>query len=192
MPTTYLLNKKETRTRKQWLIMTFLGQMGLPLIAFVLCLFSGNFPLAIKGTLILIFSTAFFYFAYYCAYKKHGTIYLAFNLVGIVFLVLQVLYEMREYHSLNIGEIILGLSICAFLAWEFILSFKLRKINKKLQIQVPISMDPLLLFPLFEAKNIEELDKNYVKLLQNWPIFEPTLSKVYTEKKVRLAAALET
>jgi hypothetical protein len=88
----------------------------------------------------LIISALFFWWIYHCAYKKHGTMLLTFQLICaaivLVFFSIMLLGSIISKNFVNpltpVFNILHLLNVCLS-TWWYILSVKLRKVNKKLQ-----------------------------------------------------------
>lgn len=134
-----ILNESERKTRKRWLILTIIScflRSALLILIGTVYLFITNDPF--KEILSYFFSCFFlmtldtlqFWWVYHCAYKKRGTALLLFFLITSPLLLIYFLWLIVIGQALGpkIGFTIL----LSFSTWWYILSYKLRNINKKL------------------------------------------------------------
>ena len=188
------IDQKEIKNRKQWLIATIVCWGSYPLLAlFFLAKLPQKPPLYnggwIQPVTYVLFNVTLFWVIWHCAYKKPGTKLLMFWLItGPIQVLLSSLnFFEKSWNVWNKVGLILNLS---FFIWWYIQSIKLRKINKKIQIQkYPEYIKSLQL--LNEMTSREKLDEEFSKLIRNWPQFERTSSKEYKLKKDCLSRKVE-
>lgn len=145
-----ILSLSELRMRKLWrnfyLFITVLGLIYSALSPFLLFLVNAEKSLGreeIIGLMIaslfgIICSALFSYFFYYCAYKKAGTRLLTFNLfLTPIFLVIVVIV-LFSGPLLLLSIVGAGLVVPGIF---YVLSWKLRKINKKLRLSLSCPKD---------------------------------------------------
>lgn len=175
------MSEKDKKTRRHWLIATLVYFLGFPALLFLMFVILAGDRLATIALfgLILILSSIPFWIIYHCAYRKPGTKWLMFYLIILPIQFVSSLQSLREDPRAWLG-IIIGLPICI---WWYVLSLKLRKINKS---QQPHKQDPQYLkavHALKSAKTMEELEWQFSNLMKEWPQFEAFSSKEYSLRK---------
>lgn len=166
------LTVSEKRTRKHWII-----GFWLTIILGCVGLFSGEGSMSIGASFLGMF------ILYYCAYKKHGTGWLSFQLyVGIplsLIAMIKDLIAVGDAISVCVYLVILGLQI-----YWYVLGFKLLDINKRFQKELNrcVHFNSVL----ENCSDLEELDKQYFRLIRRKPVIEQSLTEVYKKRKLEL------
>lgn len=185
------LSAKDQKVRKQWLIallvfsapylLAILAVLGMGAYGY----FSGDSSLnnlvfyAIVGFLAL--SLLGVYIPYRCAYKSPGLILLTIYLIFVPLMVLMNVYRLWR-NGFDIIPFVFFLFGTAISAWWYILSFKLRKINKNLRAQRHAPKEYTKALTLMkEAQTLEDLNRHFSHLVREWPQYEPTSSLAHQE-----------
>ncbi len=136
---THIFTPKEKSLRKQWLVFSLIAIVAWPIVTLGFLAYV-NFKTAVPASIyfvyisVILITAAVFYILYKCAYKKPGIRFLTFCLIVGPLLKLQgAVGTLKQAHD---NTTLLALIInLAFYAWWFILSLKLRKMNKAIQHQ---------------------------------------------------------
>ena len=182
------MTEKDKKTRRHWLIATLVYFLGFPALLFLIFVILAGDRLATIAlfAFILILSSIPFWIIYHCAYRKPGTKWLMFYLITVPIQFVSSLPSLRDDPRAWLG-IVICLPICI---WWYVLSLKLRKINK---LQQPRKQDPQYLkavHALKSAKTMEELEWQFSHLMKEWPQFETFSSKEYSLRKREFNQAL--
>ena len=162
----------ENKIRKKWLFLSVMvpaGVCGCAIIFAICTLFIFSSFMAIIGIFLLsLLPAGIFYMYYRCAYKNPGTILLQLMMIGISLNLLTAFFN-PEYLALKKTSVVFSWFILIVLFWDIIIfyySYKLRKINKKMQerklIASPVYVNALSVFST--ATNLEELNEQFTKL----------------------------
>ncbi|HSX14014.1 MAG TPA: hypothetical protein VLE96_06330 [Chlamydiales bacterium] len=127
------MTDKDRMTRKLWLLSAIIITIGNMIFTYSQQMLPELSSLHLFVMAIVFFTTfVMMYIYYYCAYKKPGTKLLTFSLVAIpiswianvfIFFLTNVPLSQSGLHPLQLIPAI----------WLYVLSWKMRKINKKLQ-----------------------------------------------------------
>lgn len=191
----YEITESEEKTRKWWLASNALYSFFVGLN-----MFSAETPLTINILMFFIVFLSNFSIPYYFIYKKHGTRLLTFWLASIFLLLilnfpallvaLSVLaFKLSSNAEKNIFEYLLRIGFLAFGVWDGVLSYKLRKVNKKIQLQALITPEGYRKTEesILEVKSLEELGLRFKEGIQEWPNhFSAAISSVYNKKRKEL------
>jgi hypothetical protein len=184
------ISQKEINQRSDWLIAT-IASFGLcPLLAITsFAKLSENTDLFNNIWYQLAASTfgslVSFWLIWHCAYKKPGTKLLTSCLIlapiDALLLALNLFQE-----PWNIWNTVVNVINASIFLWWYIQCIKLKRINKKIQLQShPEYVESLQL--LKGQTSRESLDHEFFKLIRTWPQFERTSSKEYKLKKAELS-----
>jgi len=183
------------KDRKQWLIATIVFFILYPLLVLV---FLAIFPEQRTPTYVDVWYVPLAYtltnltllwIIWHFAYKNQGTALLTCWLIwGPIRVLLSTTGLFKESWTPWVFiENVLDLSIYA---WWYILSLRLRRMNKKKQVpSCPEYIESLQV--LKEQTSRESLNEEFSKLIRNWPQFEPTSSKEYKLKKTELSGKIQ-
>ncbi len=138
-----MIDKTDEKTRKQWLI-SFLAITILNQIYVIFNTLSSdpipNMPIWFNPYMMainLILPTLFSWATYHCAYKKPGTKLLTFLLISspVGIILTAVLFSLGKLPQIAESRAIMSITLLQQAAglWLFILNWKMRTINKKLQ-----------------------------------------------------------
>ncbi len=119
------VTKAEYKTRKQWLISTLIMQGFAPL----LLLLGLPFPLEQKEIVMLLGPLLSLWILYHCAYRNCGIKWLT---LVLILSPLGILRALNEIPSHNFSTICFDTIQIALYIWWYILSLRLRKLNKKI------------------------------------------------------------
>jgi hypothetical protein len=185
----------ENKIRKKWLFWSTMLPaviLGCFIIFAIFSFFISSNFMAMGGILVLsLLLTGGFYMNYYCAYKNPGTILLLLGMIGTS-LNLATFFK-PENLALMKASIIFLLFMLIMLFFELIVlyySYKLRKINKKMQerklIASPVYINALSVFSA--AANLEELNEQFTKLRTSHDSGNAVeiLAKAYNQQKKML------
>jgi hypothetical protein len=177
----------EIKVRSQWLTATFWFFIWFPLIQSVINFFNpkGHFYLFSLPVQLL-----WFWAIWRCAHEKPGTKLLTFLLVlaPLQLIALVGLLSRRSADLWAYGE---SLADLALYTWWFILSLKLRRINKRLQLKKKFTAEyKAALQTLESATTLDELEIKFSELIHTWPQCEPATSKAYMDKKSELLKSI--
>jgi hypothetical protein len=125
----------EKSVRKQWLIISIIAILAWPLITLGFMSFLSRKEHVPVGAywvyLIVALITIFiFYILYRCTYVKHGTRFLTFCLIVGPLLKLKATVDALKV-SHDYVTLIALMANLGFYAWWYVLSLKMRKMNKK-------------------------------------------------------------
>lgn len=133
----FVISKSQNKTRKHWLLSTFSLLILYPLVLFAFFAVLSESVAIPKDALIESLIHAFagiipMWIIWHCAYRKYGTKFLTFWLVTSPIKALASIVEFlkESYDSWTIAYILLDL---AFFSWWFIISLKMRTVNKTIQ-----------------------------------------------------------
>jgi len=137
----YVMSREEQKMRKRWLVLTlcyFLIPAALLFVPVVVVLFS-NTPFSIMVLLLLalpVLELIKLWIFWHCAYKKRGTALLTFCLVAGPLLVLLSLvgWLMGHRDPWTLEMLVIAVVVTPIYIWWYVLSFKLRKINRQFQV----------------------------------------------------------
>lgn len=181
-----LISSQQEKIRKHWLICAISTCLVYPLVDFAWELFTQGMPTSsaelyfhlINQTLGLIIFALYFH----CAYKKHGTRLLTWTLMlGVASLF--TLTNLGGKFSLNL---ILPLCINA---WWYLMSLKLRRVNKEIQFSTFHSSEAYLTAKesLDNATSLHDLKYRFHESISNQPNgFRSVLKPLYKTKKAEL------
>lgn len=142
LPVCYKMNQKEEKERKHWLLVTSFYLVFYPILVLaILAVISEMVPALEKWfyeSLVDILSGLLLgliqlWLIWRCAYKKPGTALLTVWLVTAPILNLSSVAK-SLLGSCDVWSIVLAICDIVVCAWWYILSLKLRKLNKKLQV----------------------------------------------------------
>lgn len=162
----------ENKIRKKWLFWSTILPavvLGCFIIVSIFDVFiSSDFTVIVVITLLSLFPAGELYMNYYCAYKNPGTILLLLGMIGISLNLLATFFKLENLGLMKTSVVfsLLMLMILFFQLIVFYYSYKLRKINKKMQerklMASPIYANAISVFSA--ATNLEELDEQFTKL----------------------------
>lgn len=128
---TYPFNTRETKIRKQWLIALFLNTL-LPYGFLSLQALDSSVALLTAFNSLLILAIPLWIY-YRCAYQNPGTRFLLAGLImGPLFTIRDLIKIGGEFGEDWIPWLV-TLTFLAPAIWFYVLSFKMRQINKKIQ-----------------------------------------------------------
>ena len=125
---TEIMNNKERKTRKRWLMVNIclMSLLAFNIIVNVLTdAPEAAFYLPISRMLVL-------FSLWYCAYKEHGNKFLTFWLILGIFGILREIVEIA-HQPIDIVSVIDWIITVSLSIWFYVLSWKLRAINKKIK-----------------------------------------------------------
>ncbi|HEY5235512.1 MAG TPA: hypothetical protein VIJ14_04990 [Rhabdochlamydiaceae bacterium] len=130
------LNPHEKSLRKQWLVISIIAILAWPLITLGFMSFISRKEHVPAGVYWVYFGVALltvllFYVLYRCAYVKPGIRFLTFVLIVGPLLKLKATFDALKVGHDHVTLIALAVNL-GFYAWWYILSLKLRKMNKKI------------------------------------------------------------
>jgi hypothetical protein len=130
------LNSHEKSLKKQWLVISIIAILAWPLITLGFMSFISRKEHIPAEVYWIYFAVAFltvliFYVLYRCAYVKPGVRFLTFVLIVGPLLKLKATYDALKVGHDHVTLIALVVNL-GFYAWWYILSLKLRKMNKKI------------------------------------------------------------
>jgi hypothetical protein len=195
--TLFIFDKNEQKIRRHWLIATLCIYLGLPITWFSLVFLIADMsqPMTASGALQLLIMllipsliiTLLIWAFYHCAYKKHGTRFLTFCLLVSLLISARQLYKIFLMGSIDFYELVAFLVNLPLFLWWVITSFKLRSLNKKLQMRALDCQEYLHGIELMKtAQNIEDLGTKFHALIEKWPQSEPRFSEEYNSIKAKL------
>lgn len=127
---------QEKSLRKQWLIVSLLAIIGLPLVTLGMMVYMAvRVPVSAEifyvYFAVIALTILTFYILYRCAYKKPGIRFLIFCLIiGPLLKIQGAVNAFRvEHDGLTVFAVIFNL---AFFVWWYVLSLKMVKINKRI------------------------------------------------------------
>jgi len=189
----------ENKIRKKWLFWSIIlpaAVFGCCIIVAMIGVFIASSYILMTGILLssLIFAGGL-YMTYYCAYKNPGTVLLLLGMIGIP---LNLLITFLKPENLALMKASVFFLLCMLMMLFFALvvlyySYKLRKINKKMQerklIASPVYINALPVF--LTATNLEELNEQFIKLRasDNSENTVQALAKAYNQQKKMLKLA---
>ena len=189
----------ENKIRKKWLFWSTqlpCFVIGLFMIIHIYDIFiTENFTKLTGFILSSICFSGVFYVNYHCAYKNPGTALLLSEIILISLNLLVIFLRLKILVLLKIS-VVFSLFMLTVLIFEFIVfyySYKLRKINKKMQerklIVSPVYIDALPVFST--ATSLEELDEQFTKLRDSHDLRSAirALAKAYDQQKKMLKLA---
>jgi hypothetical protein len=182
------MDQKKAKIRKYWLIATILLLVVIPQLSFAFLAFVFKIPVSLVIVWQLttgVASLSSLWIIWHCAYKKPGTKWLTCWLVCAPFYFLQTLLQLLRdpWNGWFAGMAVFDL-LC-YVGW-YVLSLKLRKINKQLQANSSPEYAQAVR-DLREASTIEVLNDHFVNLSAKWPKLEYTSSKEYRRRKLELS-----
>lgn len=193
-----IMDQKEEKIRRNWLLITIFYFLVFPLGSFVL---SGSLLLS-KDQMyeavryvwsgFVIFGFIFLSIFCYCAYKKHGTRLLTYCVVSIPYQLFSffLTISMCNLFLKDVFLLLISYSIMYILWYKS--NLRLIKINKKLQIwktQNEMKYYPEYLQSLENLKetlSIEDLNDLFYKTIRTWPRFEEFTSMQYRLLRSRI------
>ena len=132
------LTENEKKTRKHWLRLTIFQHFFIPFlftIGLTFYLFTTKHSLKESLTsivaylIVTIFNALSFWWIYHCAYKKMGTALLGFFLIVTPISWSFILWDIVQ--KPDAGGWFAVILFWPFIIWWYVLSYKLRKMNKK-------------------------------------------------------------
>lgn len=179
------LSKKENNFRKYFKCYLF-----IELIFFCISLIIGYWNNTLAQLWYLSCSVLKYYMLYYCAYKKHGTAWLAYCMAVVYPLYIIKTLWGAVSNSGNL-EFFIGLLISIFLSGIFYyFALKMRDINRKIQSFKFLSSDYYqnAINSLRSAQNLDDLARKFHDVFQECPShFSGALSLIYEEIKQQLS-----
>ena len=175
------LNEFDKKLRKQWLIIAVIS-FGYPV------LFSA-FSLATENLLsfLSVFSGLFIFFCiwYQSAYRKYGTAVLAISLSFAPFHIYSIVPKIlaESVYSIAFWEQMLGFFIDL---WWYLVCFRLRTLNLKLQMKMLPSSDPYI-SAIRQAVNLKDLHSKYLEAIREVPHYGDRFSEEYEAKRASLS-----
>ena len=134
---THQFTPKEKSLRKQWLVLSLIAILAWPIITLGFLAYLNSkepVPKEFVGIYlaVILVTVGVFYALYRCAYKKPGIRFLTFCLIlGLLLKIQGAVSTLKQAQdSTTVVALIVNL---AFYAWWFVLSLKLRKMNKAIQ-----------------------------------------------------------
>ena len=129
-------NSHEKSLRKQWLVISIIAILAWPLITLGFMSFISRKEHVPAGVYWVYFAVALltvliFYVLYRCAYVKPGIRFLTLVLIVGPLLKLKATIDALRVGHDHVTLIALAVNL-GFYAWWYILSLKLRKMNKKI------------------------------------------------------------
>ncbi len=129
-------NSHEKSLRKQWLVISIIAILAWPLITLGFMSFilrKQHVPGAVYwvSLVVALLTVLVFYVLYRCAYVKPGIRFLTFVLIVGPLLKLKATFDALKMGHDHVTLIALAVNL-GFYAWWYILSLKLRKMNKKI------------------------------------------------------------
>jgi hypothetical protein len=130
------LNPHEKSLKKQWLVISIIAILAWPLITLAFMTFISrkeHIPASIYWVYfsIAVLTVLIFYVLYRCAYVKPGIRFLTFCLIVGPLLKLKATVDALRVGHDHVTLIALAVNL-GFYAWWYILSLKLRQMNKKI------------------------------------------------------------
>ena len=191
----------ENKIRKKWLFWSTLLPVfvlgGLKIIVMFRLFMAADFMTMMGILLLFLFSAGGWYINYHCAYKNPGTMLLLLGIIGIS---LNLLTTFLKPENLALMKVSVGASLFMLMTVFFQItvlyySYKLRKINKKMQerrlIASPVYINALSV--LSTAINLEELNEQFTRLrtAHDSGSGVEALAKAYDQQKkiLRLASS---
>jgi hypothetical protein len=182
----------ENKIRKVWLILCILIPAFMLAVSFIYGISELFVEFDSTVLLVVVFGVPLFtgvlYMFYHCAYKNPGTVFLLLNMIGISFKLLQ---SFGQAH-LEAGPLGMLISLC----WGgagFYYSYKLRKINKKIQERRLMASSAYInaLGVFSTATNLEELNAQFSRLrvADDSGSTVKALAKAYEQQKKMLTLA---
>src|SRR5258708_23597106 len=149
------IDDKEKQVRKHWAFALF-GNIGFFLLLAFLVIVSGRD--ALISSALFVVSLSSMYILYRCAYKKHGTCLLTINLIFQPFYFIKIVFDIL--HTTDALSMSILLLDSALYIWLYVLSFQLRKINEKIQLQTVLASEEYVkaVASIGESKNVNDLD----------------------------------
>jgi hypothetical protein len=197
-PLLFQITKREERERKYWLLATICSRIVYPVVVFLLFdLMAGKIQFTqhslYKLSIDALIGLVLLWMIVHCAYKKHGTKLLLIWLVIIPFRMLfSIIFLVKESHNpWIVAQILLE---CTMYAWWYILSLRLRKINKTIQYFHVLKNSEEYKKAMSEiqaARTLEDLDSKFHTARKNWPDLEYSLIKEYRSKRTNLEFRLQ-
>ena len=182
------MSQKEAKIRKYWLIATILLLLVIPLLSFAFLAVVFKIPVSVVIVWQLTTGLAGLiplWIIWHCAYKKPGTKWLTCWLICTPLYSLQTWVQLvkEPWDPWFTGIAVFDL-LC-YVGW-YVLSLKLRKINKQLQANSSPEYAKAVR-DLREAPTMEVLNDHFVNLSEKWPKLEYTSSKEYKRRKLELS-----
>ena len=130
------LSSHEKSLRKQWLVISIIAILAWPLITLGFMTFilrKQHVPGAVYwvSLVVALLTVLVFYVLYRCAYVKPGIRFLTFVLIVGPLLKLKATFDALKMGHDHVTLIALAVNL-GFYAWWYILSLKLRQMNKKI------------------------------------------------------------
>lgn len=127
---------REKFLKKQWLILSIITILAWPLITLGFMTFISmkeHIPAGIYWVyfVVVLLTVLIFYALYHCAYVKPGIRFLTFVLIVGPLLKLKTTFDALKVSHDHVTVIAMAVNL-GFYAWWYVLSLKLRKINKKI------------------------------------------------------------
>jgi len=122
--------------KKQWLVLSIITILAWPLITLGFMTFISmkeHIPAGIYWVYfsVVLLTVLIFYALYRCAYVKPGIRFLTFVLIVGPILKLKATFDALKVNHDYVTVIALAVNL-GFYAWWYVLSLKLRKLNKKI------------------------------------------------------------
>jgi hypothetical protein len=196
----YTFSAKDTKIRKRWLNLTIFTHLLLPSIIVFVGIFAStiyhSFSLIIGIPIFAILVFLSFYTLLHCAYRKLGTRYLTFCIIlGIINTIRDAgkTIASSDLQTLPANKYLFlleAVAIAISIYW-YVLSFQLRKMNKKIRLREKRSMEASedyknIISTIQTASSTEDLNRIISELFQQWPNYKPMISEAYEEKKEAL------
>lgn len=189
------IDEKDKAVRKRWFQYSLFYFIGYPFLTFLMVIIASFFfpsntnawkQEILPYGLAIIRNLIFFGITYYFAYKKYGTKWLTFCLILISIEIIAFVAWIAgilniSFSPLEKGSLVLELPLS--IGW-FILTWQLRKTNRRMQLSKQFSQDSKACIDILEqTASLEDLNSKFYNLLQTQPQLEPILSDVYKNKK---------
>lgn len=182
------LSKRETKTRKCFKYYLIAEFAILSTIAIICCW--NNTLAQLWGILLYALSS---YMFYHCTYKKHGTAWLTYCMIGFPFIIINNFWNFLFDASSTPGDTATYFfSMILIYGAFYFFAFKMRRINRKIQIFKFVSSENFQqnVAVLRSAKTEGELTSKFYEIFQECPSrFCGTLSLIYNEIKENLVNA---
>lgn len=199
----YPLSEKENKIRKRWLQALVCSHFLPPLCFFLIPFFAPDVSeVAFKAAFIsLVWGLISFSIVFHCTYRKSGAILLMLFLIFFPFVFIKFVVNWVLIFLLFNAEVSASFNICfvfgffIFISigvWNYLLSLKLRRINKLRKANNKIRLakeDPDYLDSIVKIRGISEidaLDQQFSDLVRKWPQFQSISCKEYEVRKSEL------